>query len=196
MELKTINWSVINLILLVFVIIKLEFCTPPTHTFYKGTDTTIVQNSYDTAQHIINNTYNTYQRAEKINTIPAIVDTHAILKSYYASREFVTPINDSLISGFVVDSVTQNKITYNKLYYRLLRPTTTTVIKTVTTPPPMCAQYKYSIQVGMFGMSNGKNLAFGPQASYQNKKYMLGAGYDVLNKAAMIKTGIVFTRVK
>jgi hypothetical protein len=196
MELKAINWGVINFCLLALVIMKLEFCTPPANQATQGSDTTIViNNSYDTTLYKTN-INNFKETGTTQRPVPQNVDTAKILQAFYNVHGYVSAVNDSNLTGYVVDSVSQNRILYNRFYYRLLKPTQTIATTVINKPPVICAKYRYSIGLGIFGYSAGKSISFGPEGYYQTSKYMVGGGYDVLNKGIMLRGGIVFNREK
>ena len=197
MDKFSINWGVINFCLIALVIMKLEFCTPATtHISKEGHDTTIViSKKYDTTLHVTNINH-TYAQGVRVVTVPAVVDTPKILQAFYNVHGYVSAVNDSNLSGYVVDSVSQNKILYNRFYYRLLKPTKTMTTTVINRPDIPCKKYRYSVGLGMFGYSAGKSLSFGPEGYYQTSKYSIGGGYDVLNKGVMLRGGVVFTREK
>lgn len=95
---------------------------------------------------------------------PQPVDTEAILHSYYTSRYYRTQHRDSSADIVVEDSVYRNELTWQKITYKLIRPTE---IKTTIITPP--AKQRAKLFVGL-AASAGIVPAAGPDLLFLTKK--------------------------
>jgi hypothetical protein len=80
----------------------------------------------DTVHHTIISEYPYYiSKIDTVilrDTIPAIVDTAAILQKYFAYYTYSRSWNDSLLSVSLTDVITENKVMDSQFSYQILRP--------------------------------------------------------------------------
>jgi len=109
--------------------------------------------------------------------VPAIVDTNAILKDYFAKNIYKDTLQDSNIIAIRHFTISENKLQQNYFTYKLLKPNIeTTITRTVT------AKKKSSFFLG-FNAGTGNKFAFGPEALFVTKNQKaFGIGYDAINK--------------
>ena len=194
---KNINWSFVNTIAIIFLVVFFKFCDKADNPIGYGTNkTSVVNNYFDTT---------IYRTDTKVNNasvkvievpVPKDADTSAILQMYHNSYCYTNDVSDSNIVGTIFDSISRNKLLKQRLTYRLIKPYKTVTNTIVNTPIPDCPSYKFSLQVGAFAYSNLLFTGYGPQVNYANKKMFFGAGYDLKNKGLMLNGGINFVRTK
>ena len=117
------------------------------------------------------------------DTIPAIVDTAAILQLYYAFHTYTRAWEDSLLSVSLTDVVSENKVFDSDFNYRILRPQE--IINNTT------VNYSYSRYLYIGGSitvpdANYSNVG----VFYASGKALFGLGYIPLQKGVSV-TGAI-----
>ena len=111
--------------------------------------------------------------------IPAIIDTLAILRKFYATYCYTDTIQDTNIVAVSEIQLSENRIQNYNLTYKLLRPDKIiTVTNTVEKP------FKPLLMFGV-SVSQDKQFSFGigPQILFVSKRRQsVGIGYDVVNQ--------------
>ena len=112
-------------------------------------------------------------------SVPAIVDTEAILHGYFAKYVFADTLSDTSIVIAVKDTISENRIVSRELTYRIKRPQVIEQINNTTIPR------RIGLYVGVSASINKNLLAgFSPEILLTGKnKTAYGIGYDLLSKS-------------
>lgn len=118
-----------------------------------------------------------WYKVETTDTIPANVDTLAIIKDYLAKYYYVQTIKDTNLSVTITDTVTQNKIAGRGFSYQILK--TQQIITNTTTITPAT---KTKMFAGLQLNGSKTQFGFAPSLAIETKKeHLYAIGYDVLN---------------
>jgi len=102
------------------------------------------------------------------------IDTAYVIGDYYSTYYYKDSIKDSVLSIYINDSISENKIKSRKPSYKFVKTTTTinnTVIKN---------KNEFYIGLGLVGSQTGINF-FGPELLLRTKRkqvYGIGVGID------------------
>jgi len=113
-------------------------------------------------------------------TIPADVDTAAILREFFTSRYYLHEYRDSNITINIKDSVRYNAIVFRQVDYRWLKPfssSTTNIIEPV-------AKWNWLIGFGYEWRTPYPGII--PTFGAQYKSWSLMAGYNLIYKSPSI----------
>ena len=107
------------------------------------------------------------------------VDTMAILRAYFETRHYDNVLlNDT--SGYIrlLSHVTQNEIYYDSLYFQNKRAT-------------IINKYEYQyFNRGIYAGLVSDYKCLRPSVFWVDKKYMIGAGWDIKEKTPIISVGV------
>ncbi len=118
-------------------------------------------------------------------TIPANVDTEAVIKSYFSKYSSCDTIKDKDLIGVLYYTINKNKMLKDSFIYKILRPDIETIISNTIIPKPKNC-YFLGFNTGF--IMPGKNFGFGPEVLIITKKNKaIGLGYDALNKTISAK---------
>lgn len=116
------------------------------------------------------------------DTIPADVDTAAILRQFYAEHTYTRTWQDSLLSVTLKDVISQNTPVSNVFTYKILRPQT--VITNVTN------NYSYGRYITLGADIPLRDLKYvNLEALYITPRWYAGVGYNAGLKSPTIKVG-------
>ena len=112
--------------------------------------------------------------------IPANIDSLAVIRDYYAIRQYQDSLENDTVKIVIKESVGQNKINSRDISYRFKLPVTTTITQFVEN------KTRKLLVGGLVGMDSLKtSLYLG--AAYQNKSDQLFiAGYNPFNKSGVV----------
>ena len=112
--------------------------------------------------------------------IPANIDSFAVVRDYYAIRQYQDSTENDTVKIVIKESVGQNKINSRDISYRFKLPVTTTITQFVEN------KTRKLLVGGLVGMDSLKtSLYLG--AAYQNKNDQLFiAGYNPFNKSGVV----------
>jgi len=147
----------------------------------------------DTIEHHIISEYPYYiSKTDTVilrDTIPAIVDTTAILRNYYAWHYYTRTWQDSLLSVSLTDVISENKVFDSDFSHQILRPQE--IINNTT------VNYSYSRYLYIGGSITV------PDANYSNAgvfyasgKTLFGLGYIPLQKGVSVTGAIKIGKFK
>lgn len=123
------------------------------------------------------------------DTVPAIIDTAAILKQHYSKFAYTRHFNDSLLEVNLLDTISENRFTGSKFSYRLLRPQT--IINNSTT----IKNYTNYLAAGISLYTTDAKLT-AIEAIYITKDWYVGGGYMPWAKGINIKAGKTILKFK
>lgn len=109
--------------------------------------------------------------------VPAIVDTQAILRNYFAENIYSQTVSDSLFSATITDTIQQNRLKGRGFHYKITRKE--------------IVQEKFKVFAGL-NVGAGKNgfASLEPQVYILTKKdHLYGVGYNVIDNSVNIKAG-------
>lgn len=143
-------------------------------------DTTIVYLSDTTTHHhSTNNVYST----NVYSTLPYMVDTQKIIAMYFTKYFLTDTLQDSLVKIIVNDTLHNNKISFRKYHYNLLKPYQKIVtINEVQTFTKSVNGFYIGSSFG-FSSQQKKIVGAGIACNYVTKRLNYGVGYDLLNNS-------------
>lgn len=148
---------------------------------------------HDTIPHYIPDTIPYYYAVHDTimypDTIPADVDTAAILRQFYAEYSYTRTWADSLLSVEIKDVISQNKPIDNIFTYKILRPQT--VVTNITNN---YSYGKYIIAGVDIPMKNVKYANI--EAMFVTRRWYAGAGYNISLNSPTIKGGLTLFKFK
>jgi hypothetical protein len=110
------------------------------------------------------------------DTLPAIIDTAAILQKYFAYYTYSRSWNDSLLSVSLTDVITENKVMDSQFSYRILRPQE--IINNTN------ISYSYSKYIYLGLQSNLFDLRYSSFSGFVAfPRLLVGGGYILYQKA-------------
>lgn len=116
--------------------------------------------------------------------VPVLVDSALVVKRYFAKYYYKDIIKDSNLVININDTISQNKLIFRKLTYKLLKPT----VINYNTNTTLLQRKKYWF-ASAFMYTNKDFNALGINANYIHDKNIFGAGYDFLNKGIYFQFG-------
>lgn len=137
---------------------------------------TTTHHIYDSTRHQIYIPIETPERIVQLppESIPAVVDTNAILSAYFSQAIYQRQFNDSNLQATLIDTVSKNRLGAGAFTYKWLKPVTN-ITTTITTlqQAPGATQFFCGINLGMLP---GARLQCGPVISVQQNKTLWGIG--------------------
>lgn len=119
--------------------------------------------------------------AEIIRMALSKIDTSEILRDYYSSYHYDQTISDdSTMAVQLHQEISQNRILKQSALFRPLKNS----VKIIKVPSATS-----SIYAGVEGYA-GPVAGIGPAVSYTSDKFLVGAGYDLFNRAIMFDAKI------
>jgi len=112
------------------------------------------------------------------DTIPA--DTAAILADYFRHKVYSDTIADKDLQFYLTETVYANRIIDRETSYKILQPQTITYN----------AHYTKYVHVGTYVYYDGEVAKMALNGVYTTNKYMIGLGYDPINKCVFFSAGI------
>lgn len=144
----------------------------------------------DTVEHTIVDTFPWFvtKRDTVIyrDTVPADIDTSAIIKEYLSVRYYTRQWQDSSVIITVDDAVSENRLIDQSLRYEITRPQS---IINVTENKYSYSRYLYA------GLQTDMKTA-SVSLFYADKRALYGLGYDPFNKRINLTTGIKIGKFK
>lgn len=154
------------------------------------TDTVYI---HDTIPHLIPDTipyyYAVHDTITYTDTIPAVVDTAAILKAFYGEYTYTRTWADSLLTVELRDVISQNKPIDNIFTYKILRPQT--IVTNITNN---YSYGKYIIAGVDIPMRDVKYANI--EAMFVTRRWYAGVGYNISLNSPTVKGGITLFKFK
>ena len=123
------------------------------------------------------------------DTIPAIVDTAAVLQLYYAFHTYTRAWEDSLLSVSLIDVVSENKVFDSDFSYQILRPQE--IINNTT------INYSYSKYLYIGGNIIIPDAKWSSLAVFfASKQLLIGGGYIPYQKGVSVTGAIRIGKFK
>jgi hypothetical protein len=184
--------TTLNTILLILILSWMGYktCNNKPHGVIGRSDTTIsivYVKDTNTYTGIIERTSST-QIIER--TIPADVDTAAILAKYFAMNIYQRNYTDSLLRLDITDTVTMNQLGTTGIKYQILRPEEkTTITVTNTVPVPV----KIPLFRPVVGVTINGSVV--PEIGMQIRdRVQVRAGYDIMHGSGTFGASVVVGR--
>lgn len=117
------------------------------------------------------------------DTIPADVDTAAILADYYSHKEYDRSFNDSNILISIQDTVSQNALGRSTINYKWKKP-----VQIINTLAPVTKKSMVFI-----GADLSTTSGLGISAAYLNKNILYSGGYFIGDKSIQVGAKIGFS---
>jgi hypothetical protein len=190
---KTLNYILVGLVLIaLFGVGYLGYTLYPAQHPCPTTsqDTLYI---HDTIPHYIPDTIPYYivkhDTIVYTDTIPAVVDTAAILRNFYAEYTYTRTWTDSLLTATIKDVISQNTPIENIFTYKILRPQT--IVTNITN------NYfygKYIIAGLDVPMRDVKYVNI--DVMFVTRRWYAGAGYNIYLNSPTIKAGATLFKLK
>ena len=103
-------------------------------------------------------------------TIPAVIDSMAIVKDYFTKRHYQDSVKNDSISIFITETAFKNEIINRRMWYKWTAPTM--VLKETKTVERQLAF------AGVDILGNANTLQFIPSIYIDTRRGMFGAGVD------------------
>jgi hypothetical protein len=126
----------------------------------------------------------TVKRDSIIYPPPAVVDTLAILKKFYAEYCYQDTIKDTNIIAVSDFTISENRLKDHRFTYKILLPSRETIITRTTEKPAQ----RHLLFGAAFSVGENNYLGLGPELLYiSRQQHAYGIGYDLLNKSYSVK---------
>jgi len=168
-----------GIVLAIFVLSIFDKPEPPkTDTVYIYDTTTIEVPVEVPVPHTVYRTDTITDTLYVHDTIPA--DTAAILADYFRHKVYSDTIADKDLQFYLTETVYANRIIDRETSYKILQPQTITYN----------AHYTKYVHVGTYVYYDGEGAKMALNGVYTTNKYMIGLGYDPINKCVFFSAGI------
>lgn len=152
-----------------------------------SSNTTYVKDT-NTYRGVINNSYtNTYPTHIIDGSIPNVIDTNAILKSYFDTYVYSRTFSDTAITFTLIDTVSQNRFSHLSNYKYTLKKPTTIITNTYSPKHKLHVYIGGRTNVGVntisltptLGVITKSNWMFDVGYTPNSKSFQIGAYYKI-----------------